>query len=280
METARDGRAVVTEFGGFESRFVALFDNRGVFWAILAVALVAGALHAVAPGHGKSVTAAYLVGTRGGYRDALRLGVIVALMHTFSVLVLAFAWVGLSGAASFGTKNVTAWMQVAAGLITIGVGAHLTYRHLRGWNRHRLQTHHGHGHGHGHGHSHGHGHGHGHGHQVEDGTDPWSRRGLLALALSGGLLPSPSAFVVLMSGLLTGRAFDAVVLVAAFGLGMALTLTGVGVVTIRGYALLARGTRRWSPASTALAWAPAAAGVAVSLAGGLYLAVAISVLTG
>ncbi|MER5643185.1 hypothetical protein [Streptosporangium sp. NPDC002524] len=276
MEAARDGRAAVTGFGGLESRFVSLFDDRGVFWAILAVALVAGALHAVAPGHGKSVTAAYLVGTRGGYRDALRLGVIVALMHTFSVLMLAFAWVGLSGAASFGTEDVTAWMQVAAGLVTIGVGAHLTYRHLRQRNRNRPRAHQEHGHGHGHEHEHG----HGHGHQVEDGTDPWSRRGLVALALSGGLLPSPSAFVVLMSGLLTGRAFDAVVLVAAFGVGMALTLTGVGVVTIRGYALLDRGTRGWSRASAALAWAPAAAGVVVCSAGGLYLVAALGVVTG
>ena len=85
----------MTELSGFESQFISLFDNRGVFWVVLAIALGAGAMHAVAPGHGKSVTAAYLVGTRGSYPDALRLGVIVALMHTFSVLVLAFAWVGL-----------------------------------------------------------------------------------------------------------------------------------------------------------------------------------------
>ncbi|MEV0753578.1 hypothetical protein [Streptosporangium sp. NPDC050280] len=263
----------MTELSGFESRFISLFDNRGVFWAVLAVALVAGAMHAVAPGHGKSVTAAYLVGTRGTYRDALRLGFIVALMHTFSVLVLAFAWVGLSSAASFGTKSVTAWMQVLAGVITICVGIHLTYRHLRG-RRLRAQAQHGHGHGHRHGH------GHGHGHQIGEGPDPWSRRGLVALALSGGLLPSPSAFVVLMSGLLTGRAFDAVTLVAAFGVGMALTLTGVGIVTIRGLTLLTHGTHRWSLASTMMAWAPAAAGLAVSSAGGLYLVAALGTITG
>lgn len=83
-----------------------------------------------------------------------------------------------------------------------------------------------------------------------------------------------------MSGLLTGRAFDAVALVAAFGVGMALTLTGVGVVTIRGYTLLAHGTHRWSRASAVMAWAPAAAGLAVSSAGGLYLVAAVGTLTG
>ena len=110
-------------------------------------------------------------------------------------------------------------------------------------------------------------------------TDPWSRRGLVALALSGGLLPSPSAFIVLVSGLLTGRALDAVVLVVAFGVGMALTLTGVGVLTIRGYALVTGRTRRWPLASAVAARAPAIAGVAVVIGGSVYLLAAISVLT-
>jgi nickel/cobalt exporter len=82
---------------------------------------------------------------------------------------------------------------------------------------------------------------------------------------------------VLVSGLLTGRALGAVVLVLAFGAGMALTLTGVGVLTIRGHALLARGAGRLSLPSLA-AWTPAVAGVAVSVGGFLYLAAAVSVL--
>jgi ABC-type nickel/cobalt efflux system permease component RcnA len=100
----------------------------------------------------------------------------------------------------------------------------------------------------------------------------------VALALSGGLLPSPSAFIVLVSGLLTGRALDAVVLVLAFGVGMAATLTGVGVVTIRGSALLARRTRGRRLATAVAAWIPAVAGVAVAGGGCLYLVAAISVL--
>ncbi|AVT28987.1 hypothetical protein C6361_05180 [Plantactinospora sp. BC1] len=280
---------------GFEGRLVALFDGRGVFWLALVVALGVGAAHAVAPGHGKSVTAAYLVGTRGRYRDAVRLGVIVAAMHTLSVLVLALAWVGLSGAASLGTRTLTAWMQVAAGLLVIGVGAHLSWRQLRGAGSHPHTHTHTHPHTHSHTHDHGrvlvgHGHGavpvpdhaeaHGHRHDVPAPTDPWSRRGLTLLALSGGLLPSPSAFLVLVSGLLTGRALDALVLVLAFGIGMAGTLTGVGVLTIRGVALLTGTVRRWPAAATAAAWLPAVAGIAVCLGGCLYLVAALSVLTG
>lgn len=274
---------------GLDDRLVRLFDGGTVFWVLLLVALGVGAAHAVAPGHGKTITAAYLVGTRGRYREALRLGVIVAAMHTFSVLVLALAWVGLSGVASLGTRSLTAWLQVAAGVVVIAVGAHLTYRHLRGRGHHH---HHGHGHdhgdhshdhrlGHSHGHDHGHSHGHdgaapGHHHHHPEPTDPWSRRGLVALAVSGGLLPSPSAFLLLVSGLLTGRAFDAVVLVVAFGVGMATTLTAVGVATIRGAALLSAHTRRWSAIAT---WTPVLAGAAVAAGGCLYVVMAVSTLT-
>ncbi len=257
---------------GLDERLVALFDNSALFWIALVVAVGVGAAHALAPGHGKSITAAYLVGTRGRYQDALRLGVIVAVMHTFSVLVLALAWTGLSGAASLGTKTITAVLQVLAGIVVIGVGAHLIRRHLR----RRRQGHHHHHHDHAGGDAHHHHH-HDHDHHDHP-VDPWSRRGLVALGLSGGLLPSPSAFLILVSGLLTGRSVGAVVIVLAFGVGMALTLTGVGVLTIRGHALLSGRTRNWALASSLSAWTPAIAGVAVCLGGCLYVAAAVSAL--
>ncbi|WP_327048351.1 hypothetical protein OG320_11025 [Microbispora sp. NBC_01189] len=82
-----------------------------------------------------------------------------------------------------------------------------------------------------------------------------------------------------MSGLLTGRALDAVVLVLTFGVGMAVTLTAVGVVTIHGHGLLTRRIKGRAAASVVAAWTPVAAGVAVSLAGCLYLAAGVIVLT-
>ncbi|MFD8964808.1 nickel/cobalt transporter [Streptomyces sp. NPDC059568] len=283
----------MTNLGGLDSRLVALFDGRAVFWIALVVALGVGAAHAVAPGHGKAITAAYLAGTRGRHRDAVRLGVIVAGMHTFSVLVLALIWVGVSGMASFGTETATAWMQALAGVIVVIVGAGLVYRHLRGRGGHG--HHHGHGHTHEHGHSHSHAHATGKAHQehhhhgdrteelteerTEELTDPWSRRGLAALALSGGLLPSPSAFLVLVSGLLTGRALGAVALVIVFGIGMAVTLTGVGVMTIRGFAFLEKRLRGRTAAARLAAWTPVVAGVTVATGGCLYLLAAVSALS-
>ncbi|MYV49989.1 hypothetical protein [Streptomyces sp. SID2888] len=319
----------MTGVGSLDNHLIALFDGHALFWVALVVALGVGAAHAVAPGHGKSITAAYLVGTRGRYKDAARLGLIVATMHTFSVLVLALLWVGVSSTA-ISTKTATAWMQAAAGAIVAIVGVGLIYRHLRGRGHAHGHSHgHAHGHGHSHGHSHGHGHehghshghhdhddghghshahrdhdhdhGHGHGHgdspahhdhettaqdatahahhHVEQLTNPWSRQGLVALALSGGLLPSPSAFLIFVSGLLTGRALGALAIVITFGVGMALTLTGVGVATIRGFTLMERQFRGRTAAARLRSWTPLLAGLAVVTAGCLYVFAAVSTLT-
>ncbi|MEU6347032.1 hypothetical protein ABZ883_39510 [Streptomyces sp. NPDC046977] len=286
----------MTGVGSLDNHLLALFDGGSLFWLTLIVALGVGAAHAVAPGHGKSITAAYLVGTRGRWKDAVRLGVIVATMHTFSVLVLALLWVGVSSTA-VSTRTATAWMQAAAGAVVAIVGVGLVYRHLRGRRHSRGHGHsHGHEHTHGHSHSHDHthGHGHSHAHHSHDGasqddtahahhhaeqlTNPWSRQGLAALALSGGLLPSPSAFLIFVSGLLTGRALGALAIVITFGVGMALTLTGVGVATIRGFLLVERQFRGRTATAKLRAWTPLLAGVAVATAGCFYIFSAVSTL--
>ncbi|MFI9599455.1 nickel/cobalt transporter [Streptomyces sp. NPDC052043] len=291
----------MTGIGRLDNHLIALFDGHALFWVALVVALGVGAAHAVAPGHGKSITAAYLVGTRGRYKDAVRLGVIVATMHTFSVLVLALLWVGVSSTA-VSTKTATAWMQAAAGVVVVIVGVGLIHRQLRGRGHAHGHSHsHGHSHEHEHGHEHGHSHehhDHGHTHEhrdhetdsrdataahahhhVEQLTNPWSRQGLAALALSGGLLPSPSAFLIFVSGLLTGRALGALAIVLTFGVGMALTLTGVGVATIRGFTVMEKRFRGRTAAARLRTWTPLLAGLAVATAGCLYVFAAVSTLT-
>ncbi|MFJ6568250.1 hypothetical protein ACIQNU_12555 [Streptomyces sp. NPDC091292] len=235
------------------SDLTALLDRDAAIPFALLVAAAVGALHALAPGHGKSLAAGYLVGGRGRPRDAVWLGVIVAVMHTLSVAALAVGWwLATTGAPDLAA--VTGWLQLVAALVVTGVGLSLLRRHLR-----RRDDGHGHSHGHGHDHAHddGHGHGHGHGHShahggdghghthvIPDGASLLTWRGLLVLGASGGLLPSPSAFLVLLTGLLTGRVALALAMVAAFGAGMAVTLTGVGLVVLRGRdALLGRVSR-------------------------------------
>ncbi|MFD0149378.1 hypothetical protein ACWGQ4_22510 [Streptomyces sp. NPDC055721] len=200
-----------------------LLDHGAALPVALLVAAAVGALHACAPGHGKSLAAGYLVGGRGRPRDAVWLGGIVAVMHTFSVTALAVGW-WLAANSTPDIAALTGWLQLIAALVVAGVG--LLRRHLS----HRKH----HDHEHGHHHDHGHSHEHGHSHHIPDAPSLLTWRGLLLLGTSGGLLPSPSAFLVLLTGLLTGKIALALAMVAAFGLGMALTLTGVGLVVLRG----------------------------------------------
>ncbi|WP_405836216.1 hypothetical protein OG528_04020 [Streptomyces platensis] len=256
-----------------------LLAHRVVLPVALLVAAAVGAFHACAPGHGKTLAAGFLVGGRGRARDAVWLGVIVAVMHTASVAALALAW-WLAADNAPDIAELTGWLQLIAALVVVAVGVGLLRRHLSNRTHTHGHRHDGHGHdddhdGHGHGHHHGHGHSHAHSHLLP-GTSLLTWRGIALLGTSGGLLPSPSAFLVLLTGLLTGQVGAAVLMVAAFGLGMALTLTGVGLVVLRGRdALLTRATN--SPKLRA--WtlrAPVIGASAVVLGGGLASALALT----
>ncbi|MET8150571.1 sulfite exporter TauE/SafE family protein [Actinoplanes sp. NPDC049668] len=196
------------------------------------LALVLGAGHAALPGHGKTVMAAYLAGSRGRTRDAVAVGATVTLTHTGGVLLLGLLLTTVAGIAG---EAVLGWLGFASGaLVTvIGVGA-LTSAIRR---RYRPSGHdhgHSHGHDHSHGHSHGHGHshshGHGHSHSHDHGPGKW---GIAGLGIAGGLVPSPSALIVLLGAAALGRTVFGVLLVIAYGLGMAATLTAAGLLLIR-----------------------------------------------
>ena len=223
---------------------------------VLAVllALVLGAGHAALPGHGKTVMAAYLAGRRGRPRDAVLVGATVTASHTGAVLLAGLV---LSLSASLAGETLLAYLGMASGVLVtaVGIGMLATAR--------RARPHHGHTHSHGHGHHHAHDHGdHGHSH------GPQERRGRLALVgmgLAGGLVPSPSALVVLLGAVALGRTAFGVGLVVAYGLGMAATLTAAGLV-------LVRLRDRWRPERR---W-PRLARLAPSLTGALVLLVGLS----
>ncbi|HZQ86388.1 MAG TPA: hypothetical protein VFA83_16180, partial [Acidimicrobiales bacterium] len=160
-----------------------------VLAGMLLGALLFGAVHALAPGHGKTVMAAYLVGTRGRMADAVLLGTIVSLMHTGSVLVLGLVLFHVSRTTSL--EKLYPVLTLVGGLAVVAVGAGLLRSRLRTL-RHTRE--------HAHGHSHTHSHGpHTHSHELPAGVSPLSRRGLIVLAGAGGILPSPSAVIVLVS---------------------------------------------------------------------------------
>lgn len=203
-------------------------DEPGIAAAAFVLAFAAGAAHAIAPGHGKTLAAAYLIGAEGRVRDAAWLGGSVAVMHTFSVLVIAVAWAFFSLSDLVRLENLTAGLQIVAGVLVVGTGLWLLRRH---WRAARSGT----GHGHSHGHSHGHPGEHGHGH-----PGGVRRPGIVLLGISGGLTPSPGAFLVLVTGLFAGRSAFALLLVITFGLGMATILFGVGLLALAGNNLVVR----------------------------------------
>jgi nickel/cobalt transporter (NicO) family protein len=217
----------------------------GLVAVLAAVALGAG--HAVAPGHGKTIMAFYLSGRRdGALRSAATVGATVTVTHTAGVLALGLL---VSAGTAFVPARVYPWLSVVSGLLVVLVGLALLrtrHQHLPGDHAHVVVALEEHppaatatpvrageqDHEHPHEQEHPHPHPHPHPAQPVDAAGR-SRRGLIAIGLAGGLLPSPSALLVLLGAVALGHAWFGVALVVAFGLGMAATLAAVGLVVMR-----------------------------------------------
>jgi ABC-type nickel/cobalt efflux system permease component RcnA len=206
----------------------------GIVLIALAVAVGLGAFHALEPGHGKTVVAAYLVGSRGTIKHALLLGVIVTAAHTAGVYLLG-------GATLYASKYIVPerlypWLGILSGLAITSLGLVLFLRRYRRDNEllshHHEQPHHSHsGADHHHadeGHSHHCGHSH-HRHQPAQAT---SLRELLTLGISGGMIPCPAALVVLLSAVSMNRVGFGLLLIAAFSLGLAAVLVVIGLLMV------------------------------------------------
>ena len=227
----------------------------GVGLLAVVMAIVLGASHALLPGHGKTVMAAYIAGRQGSIGDAVLVGATVTGTHTGGVLALGLA---LTLSTALAGEVVLAWLGVAGGVLVAVIGLGLLVGLLRG-----RPTGHGHSHGphghvhheaprplelalvgaggrhdryehdHDHDHHHDHDHDHDHDHHDEAHTPrKVSRRGLIGMGVAGGLVPSPSALVILLSAIALGRTWFGVVLVIMYGLGMAATLTAAGILLV------------------------------------------------
>jgi nickel/cobalt transporter (NicO) family protein len=192
-------------------------DSRGLLiLLLLAAAFGWGALHALSPGHGKAMVAGYLVGSRGTPRHAVILGLTVTATHTAAVFALGL--VTLAASEYVLPEDLYPWLGVASGLMVVAIGFTVMRSRLRRWRSLRgLDG----------GHSHSHGHSGGHG-------EPLTMRGLIGLGVSGGLVPCPSALVVLIAAISQHRVGLGIVLIGAFSLGLAATLTAVGLGVIWG----------------------------------------------
>lgn len=236
--------------------------------AMLVVALAVGALHALGPGHGKTLIGAYLVGAGGTMRHAVGVGAAVSVMHTASVLGLGL--LVLTAERVFAPERVYPWLGLASGLVALALGTTLLIHRLHAISVETSDHEHDpHGvHSPVHDHDHGpdpagdHDHGHRHADASRVGDAPISRRGLTALAFSGGILPSPSALVVLLASVALGRTMLGLVLIVAFSLGLAGALIGVGLLAVRARDLA---QRRFTERAARLL--PVASAAAIALVG-------------
>ena len=255
---APDGlRAGATRFGDRLSALIA--DDTPLSPAVvlgaLLLATALGSLHALTPGHGKTIVGAYLVGTRGTWLHAVVLGLVVTATHTAGVYALGAAT--LMASAWVLPERLMPWLSALSGVLVIGVGASLVVERLGG----ALHGH-GHDHGDGHGREHSHGPGGHHRHAPDLGAAP-TLRSLIVLGVSGGLLPCPSALVVMLGAIALGRTLFGLALILAFSVGLATVLTAIGLVLV-----YARGLFAHLPLDGRLArFAPVASAAIVSLAG-------------
>ena len=248
-----------------------------VLLASLFAAALLGAGHALTPGHGKTIMAAYLVGSGGSARHAIGLGLATAVSHTIGVVVLG---VGILAAGSaLPAERVLPVLSVVSAVLVVAIGAWMVARQwpaivafarrglqlvpvTAGSHPHPHPHEHDDGHSHGHDHSHFHDHGHAHRHpHPAPGQLGW--RTLFALGLSGGLVPSTSALLILVATVATRRPAFGLVLVAAFGVGMAAVLVALGIALSLAGDRLNRLGGRQSWLSGALAFTPVAGALAV-----------------
>jgi nickel/cobalt exporter len=234
-DRAQDGFAGILAGGNTHGFLILLLFAAAFGW---------GALHALSPGHGKSMVAGYLVGSRGTPRHAVILGFTVTATHTFAVFVLGL--ITLFASQYILPEDIYPWLGVASGAMVIVIGLAVMRSRFIRWRRMRAEAP-SQQHSHGHDHSHGQGHGHSHDHAHDDDhahshvpDGPISTRTLLALGVSGGAIPCPSALVVLVGAISQHRIGLGMGLIFAFSLGLAATLIAVGLAVLFGGRMLER----------------------------------------
>ncbi len=269
--TAGDGMLIAPRFEGTDqvstSRtgsdgFTALFERaaagEGVLFVLLLAAFGWGAVHALSPGHGKAMVAAYLVGTKGKPRHAVALGATVTIAHTIGVFMLGFVTLALSQYVL--PEDLYPWLNLVSGALVVAIGAGVLRARLRG----RGHSHHHHDHDHDHSLGHDHsftragfqhfmdhlrGREHGHGHHHHDhhhhhhdhapaADHTVTNRSLIGLGAAAGLIPCPSALVVLLGAIAQHEIGLGLLLIVAFSLGLAGTLTALGLAVVYARKLL------------------------------------------
>ena len=227
----------------------------------LLIAGLLGSLHALGPGHGKTMMAAYLVGSQGKFYHAIALGLAFTLTHTGTVLLLGL--VAFSASRNLLASDLFPIFELASGVMILVLGIGLFIPRFRDWlanHRYQLEIDRkralliesesggkkrlliqqpikemGPAHSHT---------------PSSVGYIPsgakvkeinW--RSLLTLGVSGGLVPCPDAIAILLVALSINRIPFGISLIAMFSLGLATVLIGIGILVVESKRLFQR--LRW-----------------------------------
>jgi len=193
------------------SLFVSLVENDLTSETILtgvAIAIGLGAFHALSPGHGKTLVSSYLIGTRGTAIHAVVLGLTVSLTHTIGVIALGL--ITLFASQYFLPEQFYPLLSIMSGLTVLAVGMVLLYRRLKPPHP---DNHHHHHHHHHH-------------------ADSVTISSLIALGIAGGLVPCPSALVLLLTAISLHKTAYGLLLTSSFSVGLALILTILGLLAV------------------------------------------------
>jgi len=223
-----------------------------------------GAMHALEPGHGKTVVAAYLIGSKGRKIDAALLGLVVTFTHTFSIILLAIALKLTSNKITLTEESLHGYLGTVAGFIIFIIGIWMLAQRIRGREPFHFHSHdHGHDHSHNHDASHAHihphhhshdknhdhdelkapvspdshqNHDHQHGHESEHVHTQGGKRvnywQLCLLGISGGIVPCPAALAILLASIGVGRLAEGLTYILLFSLGLASALIAIGIAVV------------------------------------------------
>ncbi len=186
----------------------------GVVLTSLGLAFLFGAFHALSPGHGKAMVAAYLVGSRGTLKHALFLGGVVTITHTIGVFLLGI--ITLGAAQYLVPETFYPILSGLSGLLIVIVGATLLRQRLQALREGEAE----------------------HGfeeaqHNPLPENAQVSLKSLLVLGVTGGIIPCPSALIVMLSAVALHRIAFGLCLIIAFSLGLATVLTGIGMLIVK-----------------------------------------------
>ena len=228
----------------------------------LSLAVVLGGLHALTPGHGKTLVAAYLVGSRGTVKHAIWLGGIVTFTHTASVIVIGL--LALFASQFIVPSVLLPILEVLSGLLVVLLGVRLLWQRwlaFRGGESHDHdhERHHDHDHNHPHSHDHADAHAHAYEHHHGDGhvhshlppAQGIKLSNLLAMGISGGIVPCPEALGIMVIAIGLNRILLGLGLIVSFSFGLAAVLIAIGILLVRSRSFLERFggvSNRWSGA--------------------------------